>query len=66
MEKVLSFNELTSEQQALAGGKGGTLSRLYQAHYPVPEGFVILPAAFVGDELTGEAWAPVTPGPLAK
>jgi phosphohistidine swiveling domain-containing protein len=59
MEKVRSFNELTSEQKLLAGGKGGTLSRLYQAHYPVPEGFVILPAAFVGDELAGEAWAQV-------
>jgi pyruvate,water dikinase len=59
MDEVRSFNELTSEQQGLAGGKGGTLSRLYQARYPVPEGFVLLPTAFVGDELAGEAWAQV-------
>lgn len=59
MDEVRSFNELTSEQQLLAGGKGGTLLRLYQARYPVPEGFVILPTAFVGDELAGEAWAQV-------
>lgn len=42
---VRSFDELTQEQQAPAGGKGGTLARLYQAGYPVPAGFVILPAA---------------------
>ena len=59
MDEVRSFNELTGEQQLLAGGKGATLSRLYQARYPVPEGFVILPTAFVGDELAGEAWAQV-------
>ncbi len=51
---VQSFGELTAIQQA--GGKGGTLARLYQAGYPVPDGFVILPAAFDGDELTPEAW----------
>ncbi len=59
MDEVRSFKELTSEQQCLAGGKGGTLSRLYQAGYPVPEGFVILPTAFVGDELAAKAWSPV-------
>jgi phosphohistidine swiveling domain-containing protein len=54
-----SFDQLAAEQQPLAGGKGGTLARLYQAGYPVPDGFVILPAAFAGDELTGEAWTEV-------
>jgi phosphohistidine swiveling domain-containing protein len=54
-----SFNELAAEQQFSAGGKGGTLARLYQAGYPVPEGFVILPAAFDGDKLRSEAWAQV-------
>jgi phosphohistidine swiveling domain-containing protein len=53
---VRSFDELTQEQQAPAGGKGGTLARLYQAGYPVPAGFVILPAAFAGDELIAGAW----------
>lgn len=62
---VKSFSELTAEQQPHAGGKGGALARLYQAGYPVPDGFVILPAAFVGDELTpgrtlsAEAWVQV-------
>jgi pyruvate,water dikinase len=59
MDEVRSFSELTSEQQRLAGGKGGTLARLYQAGYPVPEGFVLLPAAFAGDEMVEEAWAHV-------
>ena len=58
-EMVRSFSELTTDQQSLAGGKGGTLAKLYQAGYPVPDGFVILPTAFAGDELTTEAWAQV-------
>lgn len=56
---VLSFKELTKEKQCTAGGKGGTLSRLFQAGYPVPDGFVILPTSFAGDELTVEAWVQV-------
>jgi len=56
---IRSLKELTAEQQPLAGGKGGTLARLYQAGYPVPDGFVILPTAFEGDELKPEAWAQV-------
>jgi pyruvate,water dikinase len=44
MEMVFPFDELPPEQQLAAGGKGGTLARLYQAGYPVPEGLVILPA----------------------
>jgi phosphohistidine swiveling domain-containing protein len=62
MDKVRLFDELTAEQQPLAGGKGGTLARLYQAGYPVPNGLVVLPAAFAGDEkspdeMSAEAWA---------
>ena len=56
---VRTFDELTQEQQPLAGGKGGSLARLYQAGYPVPDGFVILPDAFARDDLTGEAWSDV-------
>ena len=56
---VRSFSELSAEQQSLAGGKGGTLARLFQAGYPVPDGFVILPGAFFGDELMPEAWVQV-------
>jgi phosphoenolpyruvate synthase/pyruvate phosphate dikinase len=46
--EVRSFAELTAEQVALAGGKGGTPARLYRAGYPVPDGFVIPPVAFAG------------------
>ncbi|UCC64410.1 MAG: hypothetical protein JSV36_04955, partial [Anaerolineae bacterium] len=58
-EMVRTFGELTAERQSLAGGKGGTLAQLYRAGYPVPDGFVILPTAFDGDELKPEAWAQV-------
>jgi len=58
-DMVRSFNELTAEQQSLGGGKGGTLARLRQAGYPVPDGFVILPTAFDGDKLATKAWAQV-------
>ena len=53
------FTELTTDELPSAGGKGGSLARLSQAGYPVPDGFVILPIAFVDDELTPEAWAQV-------
>ncbi len=58
-DKVKSFDELTAEQQPQAGGKGGTLARLYRANFPVPDGFVILPSAFVDDEISAEAWSQV-------
>ena len=54
---IRSFKELAKEQEPLAGGKGRTLARLYRAGYRVPDGFIILPAAFVDDDLTKEAWA---------
>ena len=41
---------------ATAGGKGGALARLRQAGHAVPNGLVILPAAFVGAEIAPEAW----------
>lgn len=50
------FSQLTTDQAPAAGGKGRTLARLYQAGYRVPNGFVLLPVAFVGDELKREAW----------
>ena len=54
--KVKSFSELSEAEWSLAGGKGGTLARLYQQGYPVPDGFVIFPDAFVGEELTSDGW----------
>ena len=53
---ICSFAELKPEYQPQAGGKGAALARMYQRGYPVPDGFVILPAAFDGDELKPEAW----------
>jgi phosphohistidine swiveling domain-containing protein len=53
---VKAFSELTVEEFQLAGGKGGNLARLFKAGYPVPEGFVILPGGFAGEELSPEAW----------
>lgn len=57
--RSLSFGELTKEEQFFAGGKGGSLARLYQAGYPVPAGFVIMPNAFKGDILEPGAWSQV-------
>jgi phosphoenolpyruvate synthase/pyruvate phosphate dikinase len=53
---VIGFAQLTPELQASAGGKGGTLAKLFRTGYPVPDGFVILPPAFQDDKLSAEAW----------
>ena len=34
---VKAFGDLTTEQQGQAGGKGGSLARMYQAGFPVPD-----------------------------
>ncbi len=57
--QVKTFAEISSRDQKQAGGKGGTLARLYQAGYPVPNGFVIMPSAFVQNELSPHAWQQV-------
>lgn len=59
MREVLQFESIRETEQAEAGGKGGTLGRLTQCGFPVPEGFVIMPSAFVGDALSAPAWAQV-------
>jgi len=56
---VFTFEELSSDLQPLAGGKGGSLAKLYQTGYPVPEGFVITATAFAEDQLLPEAWRQV-------
>ena len=58
-QMVHTFQALSGLDRSLAGGKGGTLSKLYQVGYPIPNGFVILPTAFVDDKLTVEAWREV-------
>jgi rifampicin phosphotransferase len=56
---IYKFEELSSDLQPLAGGKGGSLARLYRSGYPVPGGFVISATAFEGDQLLPEAWIQV-------
>ena len=56
---VRALGELEGRQRVLAGGKGGVLARLYQEGYRVPDGFVILPDAFVGDDLKPGTWEQV-------
>ncbi|MHA1946338.1 MAG: PEP/pyruvate-binding domain-containing protein [Candidatus Hodarchaeales archaeon] len=54
---VVAFKNLKSEKDiSLAGGKGVALAQMYQAGYPVPNGFVILSSAFSNDELRSESW----------
>src|SRR5450759_1522753 len=50
-----AFAELDPRSQLRAGGKGGTLARLSQSGYPVPDGFVVLADEFEGHELKPEA-----------
>lgn len=59
MASIKSFSELKPSDWLLAGGKGGNLARLYQSGFPVPDGFVILPASFKGDELRPQLYSKV-------
>ena len=60
METLLrSPKTLPAAQWHEAGGKARTLARLAQAGYPVPDGFVILPAAFADDDLRPYLWPQV-------
>jgi hypothetical protein len=58
---ICFFRDLTTEQAALAGGKGSALARLFQAGYPVPNG--VLTAAFEGAQ--GSSPAQDSPVPTA-
>jgi len=53
---VYPFSKLPREDELSAGGKGRALASLYQAGFPVPDGCILLPAAFAGDELSAGAW----------
>ena len=48
---VYAFGELPAEEANRAGGKGRALATLYQAGFPVPDGCILLPTAFDGDDL---------------
>ncbi len=63
---------LPPEEADAAGGKARALARLTQAGYPVPPGLVLLPRAFVDDDLTTNGRAALAsalrrlgPGPFA-
>ena len=43
---ILAFNELSSDDVGIAGGKGASLGEMTQANIPVPPGFVILSTTF--------------------
>jgi len=43
---IISFNELSSSDVGIAGGKGASLGEMTQANIPVPSGFVILSTTF--------------------
>lgn len=53
---IYTFASLPTEKATAVGSKGGTLARLFQAGYPVPDGFVITPTAFDQDSLRECAW----------
>jgi pyruvate,water dikinase len=55
IEMPYAFANLDSRQQIQAGGEGAALAWLFQAGYPVPEGFVILSVEFDDDVLRPEA-----------
>ncbi len=54
-QTVKTFKELKSEYRQLAGGKGSMLAKMFQEGYPVPDGFIIFPAAFQNERLTEAA-----------
>ena len=52
---IKRFQDITQQLRAQAGSKGGMLAKLYRSNYPVPDGFVVMPTAFVSNTLTDEA-----------
>jgi len=58
-DMVITFGDMAPEHLRPAGGKGSTLARLYQMGYPVPDGLVVLPAAFSGDDILPKGWSQV-------
>ncbi len=54
---VKPLGDLNTFEMDRAGGKGSALARMYQAGFPVPDGFIIFPEAFEGDRLSPNAQA---------
>ncbi|MFL0245670.1 PEP/pyruvate-binding domain-containing protein [Candidatus Clostridium stratigraminis] len=55
MKFAYSFSDITNEALDFAGGKGNSLSRMYNAGITVPNGFVILSTAFENNMLKAQA-----------
>ncbi|HVI40937.1 MAG TPA: hypothetical protein VM577_09775 [Anaerovoracaceae bacterium] len=55
MKFAYSFRETPGEALDFAGGKGGSLCKMYNAGIAVPNGFVILSIAFENNQLKDEA-----------
>lgn len=58
-DTVYAFASLPPEEETAAGGKGRVLAKLYRMDFPVPDGCILLPGAFTGDEISDEAWEKV-------
>src|SRR5512133_4094343 len=56
-EFIGRFGDLPASLYHLAGGKGSSLCRMSQSHYPVPDGLVILSTAFENGRLRPQAQA---------
>jgi len=57
MAKIVKrFYEINEKEFQYAGGKGGTLARLIQKNFPIPNGMVIFPDAFDNNQLIPSAW----------
>jgi pyruvate,water dikinase len=56
---IYTFDQLLPEMAPTAGAKGAVLARLHQRGYPVPNGLLVPPAAFDGDQIKPQAWAGV-------
>lgn len=55
MKYAYGFSDVTEEALSYTGGKGSSLSKMYNAGIAVPDGFVILSAAFEDNRLKAEA-----------
>jgi len=55
MKFAYIFRDITEEALGFAGGKGGSLCKMYKAGLGIPNGFVILSTAFENNQLKEEA-----------
>lgn len=46
MKNILWFQEISKDDGASVGGKGANLGEMYNAHFPIPNGFVVTAQAY--------------------